>query len=162
MIYKHACRLLSLSCFDPERMAQRGSHLAIFCEKVRSRPASARRRAALVASRYWRRSGELRLWSSGWRRCASRLAFVVDVRHRKAVRIFDDEARAVGFLERPGRGKRRSAIRPNLLRAAAQRVRPVFHFEPVRRAAGTVWRAEPLGHDALAAERATFHVGLAL
>jgi hypothetical protein len=31
------------------------------------------------------------------------LAFVVDARHRKAVRVFDNEARAVGFLERPGR-----------------------------------------------------------
>jgi hypothetical protein len=31
------------------------------------------------------------------------LAFVVDVRHRKAVRVFDNEARAVGFLELPGR-----------------------------------------------------------
>ena len=32
-------------------------------------------------------------------------AFVVDVTHRKAVRVFDDEASVVGFLERLWRRK---------------------------------------------------------
>ena len=42
-----------------------------------------------------------------------------------AVRAFDDEARAIGFLERPGGGKRRSAIESNLLlRADARQARP--------------------------------------
>jgi hypothetical protein len=46
------------------------------------------------------------------------LAFVVDARHRKAVRVFDNEARAVGFLERPGR--REATVRLS---------GPIFFFE---------------------------------
>jgi hypothetical protein len=44
---------------------------------------------------------------------------------------------------------RRLLICPNLpLLLASQQAHSSFHFEPVRRAAGAVWRAEPLADDA--------------